>query len=286
MDWSEILTQSEGTFMERALTELREVPWALPLVREIGNRGGITFENKPLLFEARVALALSRQSLDRVEYEFNAGVSDSTVDFRLGTHPDYLVEVVSIGRSAALERATFHNEPLYGTILSSPRDSKSLAERQQSEEGESLLVVQKIGAKVHNGRSPIKFPEARAGTYHVVVVDMRGHLGGGDIHDWRQIAFGAEAALPEFRKHWLDPQNRLIPLLGVWHPENRMRFAATARERLHAIMFVAEERYGDDAISEGAWIACNPHLFGTEDEACRAFDCFPLQPLPRTAGDE
>jgi hypothetical protein len=115
---------------------------------------------------------------------------------------------------------------------------------------------------------------------------MRGHLGGGDIHDWRQIAFGAEAVPQEFRKHWLDPQNRPIPLLGVWHPKNPMRFAATARERPHAIMFVAEERYEDGAIREGAWIACNPHLFETEDEVKAAFDRFPIRPIPRPAGSD
>jgi hypothetical protein len=67
------------------------------------------------------------------------------------------------------------------------------------------------------------------------------HLGGGDTGDWMQIAFGADAVPPELRKHWLDKNGQSIPLRGVWHPENTMRFAATARERLNAIMFIAEK---------------------------------------------
>ena len=86
---------------------------------------------------------------------------------------------------------------------------------------------------------------------------------------------------PELRKHWLDKNRQSIPLCGVWHPKNTMRFAATARERLHAIMFVAEKRYDDGAICEGAQIAWNPHLFGNEDEFRRAFERFPLQPSLR-----
>jgi hypothetical protein len=56
---------------------------------------------------------------------------------------------------------------------------QSPSERQQSEEGESLLAVQKIGAKVHDGRALAKFPIPEVGRYHVVIVDMRGHLEAG-----------------------------------------------------------------------------------------------------------
>lgn len=280
MDWSEMLTQSEGEFMKRVLAELGAVPWAQRLVRQIADNGGICFANKPLLFEARVAYALHRQGVKPVEYEFPAGVGDSTVDFRLGEKPEFLTEVVSIGRSAALERATFHSGPMYGTILSSPQTDQVRAEQQQSEEGEALLVVQKIGEKVHNGAAPLKFPPVQPGRYHVVVVDMRGHLGGGDIQDWIQIAFGADRARPEFRKYWFGNDGKPIPLLGVWHADNPMRFAKTAQERLHAILFVAEERYEDGALTEGAWLACNPHLFGDEAQAKAALAQFPLKVLP------
>ena len=279
MDWSEILTQSEGEYMQSVIERLRSNAWALPLVNEIEQRGGLTFATKPLLFEARIAHALALANVEPIQYEFPAGVGESTVDFRFGTRPTWLVEVVSIGRSEAVEAATFRSGSAYGTTLSSPRTSASMDERRQSEEGESLLVIQKIGEKVHNGKAPIKFPVPIPDHYHVVIVDMRGHLGGGDIQDWRQIAYGAEHVAVQYRKYWLDKDNRQTPLRGVWHTENRMRFTATARERLHAIMFVAEREYSDGALSKGAWVACNPHLFANETAARAALAHFPLRQL-------
>jgi hypothetical protein len=276
VDWSEILTQSEAEYMVGVIERLRSISWARPLINTIEQRGGLTFSTKPLLFEARVALALVLAGIDPVHYEYPAGVGESTVDFRFGSQPRWLVEVVSIGRSDAVEAATFHSGHFYGTTLSSPHQSKTMRERRQSEEGESLLVVQKIGEKVHDGKAATKFPVPVPDQYHTVVVDMRGHLGGGDIEDWKQIAYGAEHVAAEFRKYWLDQDDRQIPLRGVWHLENRMRFAATARERLHAIMFVGEEEYADGALSEHAWIACNPHLFPDEASARAALRHFPL----------
>lgn len=170
---------------------------AVPLVDKIAKAGGIRFENKPLLFEARVANALALAGLASPQYEYGAGVGgNSTVDFRLGTQPEWLVEVVSIGRSAAVEAATFLSGPFYGTVLSTPSSLQDADKRRQSEEGEALLAVQKIGEKVHSGTSPVIFPPPRPGQYHAAVVDMRGHLGGGDIMDWTQIAFGAESVAP------------------------------------------------------------------------------------------
>jgi hypothetical protein len=55
MDWGEILTEGEAAFMKRVLNQLRKMSWAIPLVREIENRGCIAYENKPHLFEARIA---------------------------------------------------------------------------------------------------------------------------------------------------------------------------------------------------------------------------------------
>jgi hypothetical protein len=268
--------------MQGVIERLRSNPWALPLVNTIEQRGGVTFDNKPLLFEARVAQALILAKVSPIEYEFHAGVGESTVDFQFGTSPQWLTEVVSIGRSAALEAATVHSDPFYSTALLSPHPSQSMQQRRQSEEGESLLVIQKIGEKVHDGTNPIKFPVPVPGQYQVVIIDMRGYLGGGDIHDWKQIAYGAELVAPHYRKYWLDKDDRQIPLRGVWHPRNRMRFAATARERLHAIMFVAEKEYSDGAFSAGAWIACNPHLFPDEPAARAVLAQFPLwKPSPR-----
>jgi hypothetical protein len=279
MDWSEILTESEGRYMQEILAGLRNVAWAAPLLAEIQQRGGITYDNKPLLFEVRIANALAKVGLTNVEYEFPTGVNGSKVDFRLGTNPEWLVEVVSIGRSNGLEAATFHNGLMFGTILTSPSEDKTPDERKQSEEHEGILVIQKIGEKVHGKDGPVKFPAVALGQYHAVIVDMRGHLGGGDIEDWKQIAYGAEVVAPEYQKIWLTNDNKVIPFMGVWHPANTMRFAVTARERLHAIIFVAEGNYSDDALFANAWFACNPHLIADQSTAEAILSTFPLWAL-------
>ena len=130
----------------------------MPLVGEVQRRGGLTYANKPMLFEARVAYALAHAGVSDVEYEYSAGVGSSKVDFRLLSSPAWLVEAVSIGRSDAVEAASFQTGNHFGTILSSPRASDTMEERKQSEEGEALLVVQKIGEKLHDGSGPTKFP--------------------------------------------------------------------------------------------------------------------------------
>ena len=270
MDWSKVLTDSEGDYMLGVLDALQSHPWADALLQKIRRHGGITFANKPLLFEARIANAIRASDISFAEYEHRAGVGDSSVDFRLYTTPDWLIEVVSIGRSSALEDATFTVGPFCRTTLSSPNSSQTLNERKQTEEGESLLVVQKIGDKVHDRDSPIKFPVPSLGQHHAIIVDMRNYLDGGDIADWRQIAYGAGAVAIEYRKYWLDKNNRRIPLHGVWHPRNQMRFSRTARERLHAIIFVSEENYEDGEIQTSSCVVFNPFLFSSRIEACSA----------------
>jgi hypothetical protein len=254
---------------------LAQAPWASRLVAAIADGGGVTYKNKPLLFEARVGHALSQTQVALLAYEVSTGVGGSTVDFCFGVSPVWLAEVVSIGRSDALEAATHHAGPFFQTVLTSPQPSQSVSQRIQSEEGESLLVVQKIGQKVHDGRRPIKFPEPIRGRYHVVIVDMRGYLGGGDIHDWKQIAYGAEVVEPQYQKVWIGKNDERLPLLGVWHPQNTQRFAATARERLHAILFVNEQTYRDSALTEECWLCFNPHLV-TATQARDLAAAFPL----------
>ena len=274
--WSEVLTDSEGNHMLDILSVLKSTPWANALLQKIERHGGITYANKPLLFEARIANEIRASGVSSVEYEYHAGVGESTVDFRLHTTPDWLIEVVSIGRSCALEKATFTAGPYCETRLSSPNSSQTLDKRKQSEEGEALLVVQKIGEKILDVKSQIKFPAPSTGQYHAIVVDMRGHLDGGDIIDWRQISYGADAVHADYRKYWLDKDNRRIPLYGVWHPKNQMRFSKTARERLHAIMFVAEENYEDREIQRSSRVAFNPFLFPNmvaARSALRSFWC-------------
>jgi hypothetical protein len=67
--------------------------------------GGLTASNMPLLFEARVAYELHRAKRT-AEYEFPTGVGESSVDFRVHGSPEWLIEVVSVSESKAVQKAT------------------------------------------------------------------------------------------------------------------------------------------------------------------------------------
>jgi hypothetical protein len=69
MDWSEVLTEREGVYMTRLLPRLAQAPWASRLVAAIADGGGVTYKNKPLLFEARVGHALSQTQVALLAYE-------------------------------------------------------------------------------------------------------------------------------------------------------------------------------------------------------------------------
>jgi hypothetical protein len=63
-------------------------------------------------------------------------------------------------------------------------------DHRQSEEAEMLTAEQKIGEKVFADGRPTKFP-VPSSAVHAIVVDMRGYLDeGGDIFDYRQMAYG------------------------------------------------------------------------------------------------
>ena len=97
-----------------------------------------------------------------------------------------------------------------------------------------------------NGQ-PVKFPSPAApGPYHVIVVDMRGFLGGngGDNGDYIQLTYGNAHVNDEFvRRYWIDPATgQRGPILGLFENTNRPRGAPTLRERIHGILFARDTR--------------------------------------------
>src|SRR5712692_1244714 len=102
--FSDRLRLTEVQRTERAIAELSTVSWASPLLARLSRAGGITNENMPLMFEVRFAQELHRAGVT-AEYEFHAGVGDSSVEFRLDTTPTWLIELVSVRASDAAKRA-------------------------------------------------------------------------------------------------------------------------------------------------------------------------------------
>ncbi|MCA9029050.1 MAG: hypothetical protein KDA86_27935, partial [Planctomycetaceae bacterium] len=84
--WSDILTVDEANFTNKAIQALKSTDWGGSVVRRLEVAGGIKPENMPLMFEVRYAYEISRKGLS-AQYEYNAGVDGSTVEFRVCNGP-------------------------------------------------------------------------------------------------------------------------------------------------------------------------------------------------------
>jgi len=103
--WSDELTRAEAEYTAKAAEALGSVAWASPLLRRLHEAGGISSKAMPLMFEVRFAYELLVAGV-AAEYEFNAGVGDSTVEFRTMAESEWLIELVSVRTSKAAKRAT------------------------------------------------------------------------------------------------------------------------------------------------------------------------------------
>ena len=94
------------------------------------------------MFEVRFAQELHRAGVT-AEYEFHAGVGDSSVEFRLDTTPTWLIELVSVRASDAAKGAIRQVELIYEQLLRPTPDDTG-----RSEKAEMIATEQKIGEKV------------------------------------------------------------------------------------------------------------------------------------------
>lgn len=278
--WGEILTLREVEFCRRLLTELENVEWIQPLLRQLGAADSWTYSTKPLLFELRFAAALHAARL-HPQYEYRTGVGDSTVDFRV-THSNaqWLIELVCILASDAVKRATWRDGLFFGTALSTDSPDPT-----QSIEGELILAQQKIGEKVFTKNGPIKFPPPRPGSFHMILVDMRGFgITGGDIWDYRCIAYGPSGVVPNalhLVHSWRGADGQRRPILGLFDENNtHLRAARTFQERIHFIGFCGDHEYSSHSLRNRTLSLANPHLFHTNHEAEHAYRTYVLPPIP------
>jgi len=261
--WSDILSQAELTYTERVIRALRSVGWATPLIRRFEEAGGPSVATMPLMFEIRFAYELHRAAAV-AEYEYPAGVGDSSIDFRIRSSPEWLVELVSVRESEGLRRATHESGPFRTKLLSS-----RAADPAQSEEAEMIAALQRIAQKVYVDGAPTKFPEPN-GRIHAILADMRGYLGeGGDEYDYQQMANGSRAipASEGWRIHYWNDE----PIRGLFervdsHP---LRAAPFAQARIHMLGFVAESEFEEGEITSKAFFQPNPNLLpkATDQEA-------------------
>ena len=271
--WSDRLTLKEAQRTERAIAALSTSPWTHPLLARLEVAGGIKSDNMPLMFEVRFAQELQLAGVT-AEYEYRAGVGDSTVEFRLDTTPTWLIELVSVRTSDAARRATRKIGMIYEQLLRpAPEDPG------RSEEGEMITTEQKIGEKVFSDGRPTKFPSLD-GSFRLILTDIRGYLEqGGDIVDYRQMAYGA-AGVPRrcawAIRYWESKPGQLTPIKGLFEQGNPLRAARYVQERIHFLGFVREHDFSDGEIKRVSNYLANWHLFTTLEKAEAAYGTYPL----------
>jgi len=271
--WSDRLTLREKQQTERAIAKLSTVAWARPMLTRLHAAGGIKADTMPLMFEVRFAYELHRAGVT-AEYEFAAGVGDSTIEFRLHTNPPWLVELVSIRPSEAAKRAIRKLGLIYEQLLTAtPTDPG------RSGSGEMITAEQKIGEKVFTNGRATKFP-APDGSLRLILTDIRGYLDqGGDALDYRQMAYGRRGVprdLSPATQYWEMEAGGLTAIKGLFESTNPLRAARFVQERIHFLGFVREHDFVDSEITQISYYLANWHLFATEQEAANAYVTYPL----------
>jgi len=275
--FSDRLRKTEVERTERAISALSKVEWAKPVLARLERAGGIRPENMPLMFEVRFADELNQAGVV-AQYEYAAGVGNSTVEFRLDTEPVWLIELVSVRTSDAARRATRQIGPLYYEQLLHPTPE----DPGRGEEGEMITAEQKIGAKVFSRGKPTKFPPLDGSSIHLILTDMRGYLDeGGDAADYNEIAYGWRALARSQHgemmvHHWKNSEGEFEPIKGLFERGNPLAAAKTVRERIHFLGFVREEQFYDREIQQTSLLLANGELFATQDDVDQAYATYPL----------
>src|ERR1035441_7069099 len=96
---------SESAAAERiAVEQLEQVSWARPLLANLDDarKSGDRRQERAYLWEARVAHSIHRLGW-QAQYEFKTGEGDQSIDFRVMSRPELLIEAIAIQNSPASE---------------------------------------------------------------------------------------------------------------------------------------------------------------------------------------
>jgi len=282
----DFLTGREANFTKSVMDELADTPWAKPLVDDINGTGGLTGDNKSKLFELRFGHSLHKAGI-LPRYE-TAGEGKSTLDYGFASGGrDFLVEMMRLEETDAVQAATTTEKFVDGATMVRRHLGTDAKDARQSEEGETLKAVERICQKFEKDGRPHKFPVPGTAT-HVLLVDFRTFLNGGDEYDRVHVGLGGELVTSEAHRRYYE--GNLIT--GVFSPKTKLHGAAEARERLHFIGFVNEKSYETGAFGPAIQFIANPHLFKTSEEARAALAGWPLgepnilnAPAPKAAVD-
>jgi hypothetical protein len=242
-----------------AVEQLEEVSWARPLLTNLDNarKSGDPGQERAFLWEARVAYSIHRLGW-QAQYEFKAGEGDQSIDFRVMSRPELLIEAIAIQNSAASERAGWVEEPMPGATAFGICLTSTNRDQRQTTAGEMVHLVELLTGKAS------KFPLPRPGVYHLLVADIRGYNAGVVDHDdCDQIAWGPTATKDYARQFF-----GTIPVHGVFDPANTHPKAERSRQRLHAIGLFCRQRSGSEDVlgAPGSIYRRNRLLITTKEE--------------------
>ena len=265
------LSKDEAEFVQSIMDELRDRPWAAPLLASIRDNGGISQANKDRMFEVRFGYALDRVGISP-QYEI-PGEGQSTIDFGFTSDGQrWRVELVRLGETQAVKQATGSRVDADGVKWSRRILRSDADDPKQSLGGETLKAIERICQKCESKGQSHKFP-ALDGANHAILVDFRTFSNGGDIHDRIHVALGAAAVAPQYRVFW---QGR--PITGVFSDTTSLRGAAQARERVHFLGFVHERTFRPGEFPTVTQFIANPRLFADAAAARAAIATWPLYP--------
>jgi hypothetical protein len=191
----------------------------------------------------------------QAQYEFKAGEGDQSIDFRVMSRPELLIEAVAVQNSAASERAGRVEEPIPDTTVFGIGLTSRNRDQRQTTAGEMVHLVELLTGKAS------KFPVPKPGVYHLLAADIRGYNAGFvDLDDCDQIAWGPTATRDQARQFF-----GTNPVHGVFDAANAHPKAVRARQRLHAIGLFCRQRSGsEDVLSTRVSIyRANPLLITT-----------------------
>lgn len=243
------LTGREADYCQAILGEFETANYLPSLVATIKN-AGISSRSIPFLFELRFAKVLHDRRLTPAYEQVTVG--GTTVDFVFNAENanSVLAELVSINISDAVNEATKRLTDEDGIEWQSLVLNTDNADQRFSEEGEVLLVQQKICEKAFRDGQEIKFPHPSENRgWNVLVVDMRRFLGGngGDNGDCVQLCYG-NRAVDEFQRRYWTFRGERRPIAGLFESTNPLRGARAVQERIHGILFTRDESYVDGGL--------------------------------------
>lgn len=266
------LSDVEAEFMRSVIQDLRQDEWAQDLLTYVERNGGLTRTNKSQFFELRFGYSLREIGITP-QYEV-PGINQSTVDFGfVSAGQRWLVELMRLEETDAAQGATGTEIDGDGIPWVHRALTTNADDPRRSEEGETLKAIERICQKCEHDGRPHKFPKPDD-AFHMILVDMRTFLNGGDRHDYVHIGLGGESISEEpFRRYW---KGKLIA--GVFSNQNQLRGAEAARDRVHLIGFVNEREYRAGEFGNSIRFVHNPKLLTSWEAVKSAVDKWPLTP--------